>query len=152
MNYRLYIPKDFGPLYAIEEACFQPPLRFGRRYMRHLVDSRDAATWIAEHDGLMAGFAIVEWTRERDGIAAYIETLEVALPWRGQGVGGELLRRVEGSAQAAGAMWIGLHVDVENATAIRLYESRGYRFEDKQENYYARSRAALVYRKRLGKG
>ena len=100
----------------------------------------------------MAGFAIVEWTRQRDGTAAYIETLEVALASRSQGVGGELLRRVEVSAQSAGAQWIGLHVDAENAGAIRLYESHGYRFQAKQENYYARSRAALVYRKRLAAG
>ena len=152
MNYRLYIPADFGPLYAIEEACFPPPLRFGRRYMRQLVDSRDMATWIAEQDGQMAGFAVVEWTRESEGIAAYIETLEVALASRKQGVGGELLRRVEGSAQGAGAMWIGLHVDADNAGAIRLYEGSGYSLEGRQENYYACGRAALVYSKRLGSG
>ena len=152
MNWRLYIPADFGPLYAIEEACFQPPLRFGRRYMRQLVDSRDAATWIAEQDGLMAGFAIVEWTPDMEGTTAYIETLEVAQGWRGQGVGGELLRRIEGSAQGAGAVWIGLHVDAENAGAIRLYESGGYRLEGRQENYYARGRAALIYSKRLVSG
>jgi ribosomal protein S18 acetylase RimI-like enzyme len=149
VNYRLYIPADFGPLYAIEEACFQPPLRFGRRYMRQLVDSREAATWIAEQDGQMAGFAIVEWTREQDEIVAYIETLEVAPASRRQGVGGELLQRVEASAQSAGAALIGLHVDAENAAAIRLYETHGYLLQGKQENYYARSRAALVYRKRL---
>jgi ribosomal protein S18 acetylase RimI-like enzyme len=117
--------------------------------MRQLVESRDAATWIAEQDGQLAGFAIVEWMREQDGIAAYIETLEVAPASRRQGVGGELLQRVEASAQSAGAALIGLHVDDENAAAIRLYESHGYLLQGKQENYYARSRAALVYRKPL---
>jgi ribosomal protein S18 acetylase RimI-like enzyme len=120
--------------------------------MRQLVDSRDAATWIAEQDGQMAGFAIVEWTPDMEGTTAYIETLEVAQGWRGQGVGGELLRRTEGSAQGAGAEWIGLHVDAENAGAIRLYESGGYRLEGRQENYYARGRAALIYSKRLVSG
>jgi len=150
LNYRLYTPSDFVPLYAIEEACFQPPLRFGRRYMRQLVDSREAATWIAEQDGQLAGFAIVEWMRQREGTTAYIETLEVALASRRQGVGRELLHRVEESAQGADADWIGLHVDAQNAGAIRLYENHGYCLQGKQENYYARSRAALVYRKRLG--
>ena len=31
------------------------------RYMRQLVESADSATWIAEDDGQIAGFAIVEW-------------------------------------------------------------------------------------------
>ena len=30
MNYRLFEPDDFDELYAIEEMCFQPPLRFSR--------------------------------------------------------------------------------------------------------------------------
>jgi hypothetical protein len=36
MLYRRYLPEDFNALYAIEEACFQQPFRFGRRYMRQL--------------------------------------------------------------------------------------------------------------------
>ena len=63
MNYRLFQREDFDDLYAIEEICFQPPQRFTRRYMRQIIASQDAATWIAEHDGHMAGFAIVEWAQ-----------------------------------------------------------------------------------------
>jgi ribosomal protein S18 acetylase RimI-like enzyme len=150
MNYRLYQPADFPTLYAIEEVCFQPPLRFGRGYMRRLVSSEDAATWIAEEDGRMAGFAIVEWSGEAGAIAAYIQTIEVAPERRGRGVGGELMRRMEQSAQAAGARVIWLHVDAENAGAIRLYEAHGYRREGREANYYPRGRAALIYVKERG--
>jgi hypothetical protein len=59
MLYRLYTPRDFPQLYAIEEVCFQPPFRFGRKYMRQLVNRLCTATWIAELDGLMAGFGNV---------------------------------------------------------------------------------------------
>ena len=62
-------------------------------------------------------------------MVAYIQTLEVLPERRGRGVGGELLRRIEGSARAAGAQSIWLHVDAENAAAIRLYERHGYRYE-----------------------
>jgi len=152
MLYRLYTPDDFDPLYAIEEVCFQPPFRFGRRYMRKLIDSATAATWIAEEDGRMAGFAIVEWTQEVGGINAYIPTIEVVPEWRGQGVGGELLRRVEGSARGAHAPWIWLHVDAENAAAIRLYEANGYRNEGREEDFYSLGRAGLIYGKPLEAG
>jgi ribosomal protein S18 acetylase RimI-like enzyme len=148
--YRPYKPEDFTALYAIEERCFQPPLSFSRRTMRQLVNSTHAATWIAEEDGRMAGFAIVQWAEEAGRIIAYIQTIEVAPEQIRHGIGGELLRRIEGSVRLAGAQAIWLHVDAANAGAIRLYEANGYRSEGRVENYYARDRAALIYAKPLG--
>jgi ribosomal-protein-alanine N-acetyltransferase len=147
--YRPYKPQDFAALYAIEEACFEPPFRFGRGYMRQLVQQANAATWIAEQDGAMTGFAIVEWSGEKAGTVAYIQTLEVAPSQRGKGVGGELLRRIEGSAReaCAGAIW--LHVHAKNEAAIRLYHAHGYRTAGRAENYYARGQAALICIKRI---
>ena len=150
MLYRTYTPEDFTALYAIEELCFQPPLSFSRRHMRQLVTSPHAATWIAEDDGHMVGFAIVEWAEETGIVVAYIQTIEVAPEQLRQGIGKELLRRIEASARAAGAQAIWLHVDATNAGAIRLYEANGYRSEGREENYYARDRAALIYVKPLG--
>ena len=95
MLYRWYKAEDFAALYAIEEVCFQPPHRFGRGYIRQLIRQRDAATWIAEDGGRMAGFGIVEWSEEPVGTVAYVQTLEVLPDGRGQGVGGELLRCLE---------------------------------------------------------
>ena len=114
MELRRYQDGDFARLYAIEEVCFQPPLRFGRGMMRQLVDSAVAATWIAEEDGVMMGFAIVEWTVDPGLVTAYIPTIEVLPVQRRSGVGAELLRRLEMSAADAGAGLIWLHVDVEN--------------------------------------
>lgn len=144
MHYRLYRPEDFTALYAIEESCFAPPLRFHRSYMRQLVASPQAATWIAEEDGRMAGFAIVEWNEEPDGTAAYIQTIEVDPEQRRRGIGRELLRRAEDSARQAGAHLIWLHVHEDNAEAQRLYQAHGYRRAGREEHYYARGQAALV--------
>jgi len=149
MLYRLYTPADFPPLYAVEELCFAPAFRFSRSYMRQLIDSADSATWIAEEGAELIGFSIVDWTAESDEVEAYIQTLEVHPPSRGRGIGAELLRRAEASARTAGAHSIALHVDVENAAAIGLYESRGYARQGREEHYYARHRAAFVYAKSL---
>ncbi len=149
MIYRLFTPDDFAALYALEEACFQPPLRFSRAYMRRLVGSQNAATWIAEEEGAMAGFAIVEWGGEADAVTAYIQTIEVAQSKRRLGIGNELMHRMERSARAAGATLIWLHVDAGNAGAIRLYEAQGYRPEGSEANFYPRGRTALVYARAL---
>lgn len=149
MQSRPYTPDDFLTLYAIEEVCFQPPLRFDRDYMWRLVHSRGTATWIAEENGRMAGFAIVEGIRKSIGAAAYILTLEVLPEFRHRGIGSELLRCVEDSARVANAATLGLHVDATNAGAIRLYEAHGFRCEGREENFYPPGRAALIYRKVL---
>jgi ribosomal-protein-alanine N-acetyltransferase len=147
--YRLYRPEDFSQLYAIEEACFQPPFRFPRRTMRQLVDSPRSATWIAEEEDQMTGFAIVEWPGESDQVIAYIETLEVALAHRKRGIGAELLCRIEASAIAAGAQALWLHVAEENAVAIRLYQAHGFLSQGREDNYYGPGMPALIYAKPL---
>lgn len=149
LSCRLYMPNDFERLYAIEEACFAPLFRFGRGYMRQLVRSANTATWIAEQDGEMAGFAIVEWSLDDGQISAYIQTIEVAPPARRRGVGGKLLGQAEQSARMAGASVLWLHVEEQNPEAIRIYEAHGYRREGREENYYPQGRAALIYAKRL---
>lgn len=149
VRYRLYQPPDFAALYALEEICFQPPLRFPRSYMQELVASPDAATWIAEADGRMAGFAILEAARGGDEIQAYIQTLEVAPEQRRKGVGAALLLRLEDSARGLGATLLWLHVDAENSSAIHLYEAHGFQAQGREQNYYARRRDALIYSKDL---
>lgn len=149
MIYRPYSPSDFDALFAVEEICFEPPHRFARSYMRKLVNNASAAAWIAEQEGQIAGFAIVEWAREKGRIIAYLETIEVAPEWRGQGVGAELLRLAEGSASTAGAEILWLHVDAGNRPAIRLYLTHGYLLKGREDGYYGRGRAALIYAKSL---
>jgi ribosomal protein S18 acetylase RimI-like enzyme len=119
--------------------------------MRQSVESPNSATWIAEENSELTGFAIVEWERQPESAApvAYIQTVEVTPAHRGQGIGSELMHLSEDSARAAGATAIWLHVDVENAAAIHLYESRGYARKGREEHFYARHRAAFIYARAL---
>lgn len=144
---RPYRPADFPDLYAIEEECFLPPFRFGRRYMRELIASPQAAIWMVEDEGHIIGFAIVECTREPDQTVAYIQTIEVLPAHRRRGAAASLLQHVEQSAHEAGAAEIWLHVDAANESAIRLYRAHGYHREGRHEHYYARGRAAEIYAK-----
>jgi ribosomal-protein-alanine N-acetyltransferase len=150
MDYRLYREDDFLQLYAIELACFEPPFRFSRQTIRRLIADPYSATWIAEEEEQMAGFAIVYWAQAPEQPLAYIQTLEVAPAQRNRGVARELLRRVEESARSAGAHVIWLHVAESNAPARRLYERHGFSLQGREDNYYAKSIPALLYAKAIG--
>ena len=152
MNYRQYASADFEQLYALEELCFQPPLRFSRRMMRAFLQHPRSATWIAEEDNQMTGFAIVGWSERNGASRAYIQTIEVAPEVRRRGIARELLGHVESSAREAGAASIWLHVDASNAGAIRLYEARGYGSQGRKEGFYPLGKAALIYKKDLQPG
>jgi [ribosomal protein S18]-alanine N-acetyltransferase len=152
MRYRYYRPDDFTALYAIEELCFEPPLRFGRRSMRQLVDSPANTTWIALEGNVMAGFGIVEPVETPRELRAYIPTLEVAPTMRRRGVGRDLLRRLERSAARINAGSIWLHVDTANAAAIRLYELQGYLLAGRAPGFYSKDHDAFLYGKPLQAG
>lgn len=149
MIYRLYQAQDFEQLYAIELQCFQPPLRFGRRYMRQLVESPATVTWLAEEAGCLAGFAILERSKVDGEIVGYVQTLEVSHDHRRRGVGLHLLLNLERSARESGAAAVWLHVDEKNAPALELYRSQGYERQARHEHYYGQGQAAEVYRKKL---
>lgn len=147
MDYRLYREDDFTELYEIELACFEPPFRFSRNTMRQLIRDPASKTWIAEEEEEMAGFAIIFWAQPPEQPLAYIQTLEVAPTQRKRGIAGELLRRLEESARIAGAHVIWLHVAETNTPAIHLYEAHGYSQQGREEKYYAKNIAALLYAK-----
>lgn len=149
MIFRKFRADDFSALYAVEERCFEPWVRYGAAYMRDLLKREQAAAWIAEEDGTLAGFAIVEWSRSSVGMGAYLQTIEVAPEFRGRGIGSRLLRLAEESSAEATAKTMLLHVDAENDAAIGLYEKIGYKRRGRSENYYQRGKAALLYVKEL---
>ncbi len=149
--YRLYRPDDFAQLYAIELACFQPPFRFARSYMRQLVESPDSATWIAEEQRQMTGFAIVVWIPDPVETIAYIQTIEVDPAQRKRGIATRLLRQLETSARDVRAQVIWLHVSESNASAIRLYQAHGYLPQGREEDYYAPGIHALRFFKSLSR-
>lgn len=148
---RLYESDDLRAMYAIEEACFEPAVRFSRNLMRSLSLDPDCRTWVGILDGIRVGFAIVGLRGESDPTAAYIWTIEVLPAFRRRGVARELLDGVEFSAAQAGCASIELHVSERNSDALALYEDAGYLRHGIQRQYYGRSEDAFLYRKVLVK-
>lgn len=98
-----------------------------------LLQRADAAIFVAEADGLLAGLVQCEakdYPARRDAYArraVYVEFLVVAPAHRGRGLGRALLERVHAWASERGIRQVELHVWEFNAEALALYERLGYR-------------------------
>jgi ribosomal protein S18 acetylase RimI-like enzyme len=146
---RLFEPDDLRALYAIEDACFEPAVRFSRSLMRSLTLDSACRTWLGILDDIRVGFAIVGLRGESDPTAAYIWTIEVLPAFRRRGVARQLLAGVESSATEAGCTSIELHVSERNSEALALYQTAGYVHLAIQPQYYGRREDAFLYRKQL---
>ena len=146
---RLFEAPDLRALYAIEEACFELPLRFSRALMRSLAHDPDCRTWLGIVDNVRVGFAIVGLSGEDEPSVAYIWTIEVLPAFRRMGVARQLLMRVEESGREAGRAAIELHVSERNAGGLALYEAAGYVQVGVDAEYYGRREDAFRYRKVL---
>ena len=144
---RPFEPGDLRALYAIEEACFAPDVRFSRALMRSLVEDEKSRTWLGIAEGIRAGFAIVGLRSDSDLTAAYIWTIEVLPAFRRMGVARELLTRVEESAREAGCPVMELHVSERNVHALALYVAAGYERVGVDAGYYGQGEDGFRYRK-----
>ncbi|WP_431041279.1 GNAT family N-acetyltransferase [Streptomyces sp. P1-3] len=83
---------------------------------------------ILAHDGTDVGTIWVALHNPRgDQGEAYVYSVEVAEEHRGRGHGRTLMLVAERECLAAGVRDLGLHVFAGSTTALRLYESLGYR-------------------------
>ena len=145
MTLRGYRAEDLEAMWALDVVCFEPVFRFSRRAMRRFAEARGAVTVLAEAEGELAGFAIVQM---EEGVG-YVVTLDVAPAWRRQGLAKQLMTDVEARVSAAGGVGIELHVFVGNVGAVRFYEGMGYGRLGMVEGFYGRGLDALVYGKRF---
>ena len=126
-TFRDYQTDDLEAMFRLDEACFASPFRFSRGMMRRFAEAKRARVVLAEEGGTVVGFCIVHLEPAGGrGCAGYVVTVDVAEGFRRQGLAGELMRRGEDTARAAGCGEMLLHVFTGNDAAIRFYESRGY--------------------------
>ena len=148
---REYRVGDVEAMYALDVVCFEPPFRFTKWAMRRFAEAKGAVTVVAEAEGDLVGFAIVQMEGGgKAGSRGYVVTLDVAPAWRRQGLARRLMEAAEAKAAAAGAARMALHVFVGNVGAVRFYEGMGYRRAATAEGFYGQGLDAAVYLKPLG--
>ena len=145
VRYRPGTAGDVPAMYALDVICFEEPFRFSLRAMRRFALTPGASVWVAEVEGALAGFVIVE----AEGEAGYVVTLDVAPKQRRLGVAGELMRLAQDGLASAGVKSLALHVYVGNSAAVRFYEKLGFSFKANEAGFYGAGLDAHVYGRAL---
>lgn len=143
ITYRRLTKKDVAAVEELERECFPDP--WTRAMLLGAFCSEFFVGFGAFEGKTLAGFALgtsVFEDAETDDIA-------VRESYRRQGIGGELLRLLEEAAKERGATRAFLEVRVQNAAAIALYESKGYKKLHVRKKYYPDGEDAFVMNKRL---
>lgn len=140
-------PADLPALLALERSAFTTDHLSPRQYRQHL-DSPTALVLAAVDRGRLLGKAVVFFRDNSD--VARLYSIAVAEGARGRGIGEALLAWAERDARRRGATRMRLEVRQDNASAMRLYERRGYVRFAARPGYYEDGGDAWRYEKALG--
>jgi ribosomal protein S18 acetylase RimI-like enzyme len=108
-----------------------------------------ARVTIAENSGLPVGCClwVLTYSSWRGAKGIYISDIYVMEHARGQKVGDKLLRRVAVEAQALGASFVKLEVDVTNSKARAFYERRGFKYKAEDQLMFLEPEEFIAFAK-----
>ena len=142
MIIRSWTKKDIDKIVQIESLSFIDP--WTKSNLSDVLKYPYYKSFLAEEGGQVCGYGCLILMFER----AEIANIAVASPFRGRGIGKELLERMHWTAKTLGAEECFLEVRVSNLSAIGLYEKCGYVAYGIRERYYG-NEDALLMRKML---
>jgi ribosomal-protein-alanine acetyltransferase len=136
---------DLDALIELEHHTFTTDRISRAQYRRHIAGATAAVLVAENHDVL--GSVVVFFRRNSD--AARLYSVAVSHHARGQGLGDILVDAAEKAARQRGSRRIFLEVRHSNASAIRLYERRGYLRIGTIPGFYEDGEDAWWYEKTL---
>ena len=136
----------------LDARCFPAQLAYSRAELHYFLHHPRSDSFIAEENGRIAGFCIVDWKLEAGRRIGHFITIDVAPEQRRAGLGRRLMQTGEQHLAARGSVAITLEVATGNIAAQAFYESMGYAQTGRIPGYYADGGDALVMRKELHPG
>lgn len=143
---REYRRDDFETLYQIDRACYPPGTYYPRPVLREYIAAEGAATLLAEANGQIAGFIIVQ---DHGRGLGHVITIDVLADFRRAGLGSALLRAGELWLGSRGATRVRLETAVDNLAAIALFQKFGYQVVRFLPDYYRDASDAYLMEKHL---
>jgi ribosomal-protein-alanine acetyltransferase len=139
-------PRDLDAIARLENEAFETD-RVSRRSLREFLRAPHHPVIAATIDDELAGYALVSLRKNARALRIY--SLAVDSRFARRGVGRALLQACEAYARLHGREALALEVRYDNAAAIALYESCGFRQFGEHAHYYADGATALRYEKPL---
>lgn len=143
---RDYRREDFETLWQIDQACFARGISYTRRELAFYIARKRGFTLVAELDGKVAGFVVVDRYRHGQG---HVITIDVLPEARRSGLGSRLMTAAEERLRSLGCSVVLLEAAVDNTAAIAFYKRHGYSVIQTIPRYYLDSIDALVLAKDL---
>jgi ribosomal-protein-alanine acetyltransferase len=138
---------DLDALVALERRFFTSDHQISPRSFRRFLVSPKSTLIVAGVDGSVAGCVLVNY-RKGSGLAR-LYTIAVDPNFRRRGIARRLLAAAEQDAKRRGCSVMRLEVREDDAGAIALYESSGYRGFGRRRRYYEGRIDALLFDKPL---
>jgi len=139
-------PRDLDAIERLENAAFDTD-RVSRRSLREFLRAPHRPVIAGTIGDELAGYALVSLRKTSRTLRIY--SLAVDARFARRGVGRALLMACETYARRHGRAALTLEVRYDNASAIALYESSGFRQFGEHAHYYADGATALRYEKAL---
>jgi [ribosomal protein S18]-alanine N-acetyltransferase len=139
-------PRDLEAIARLENESFETD-RVSRRSLREFLRAPHRPVIAAIIDDELAGYILVSLRRGARALRIY--SLAVDARFLRRGVGRALLQAAEAYGRRHRRTALTLEVRYDNASAIALYESSGFRQFGEHPHYYADGATALRYEKSL---
>jgi diamine N-acetyltransferase len=98
--------------------------RYAPERLRGYLDSQERWLWLLRVDGVPAGYCSCSLGEEKD--AMKLEQLYLLAEYKGQGLGGRMLRHAEAKTVAVGRTRLYLTVNKGNTDSIAIYRKSGF--------------------------
>ncbi len=138
---------DFPTLLSIDKASFEPGIAYDSRELAYYMNRDGAATLVAEIDGRIAGFILLEIHRRKR--TATVVTLDVLAENRRRGIGSQLLNASEEMLRNNEVRRCELQVDVNNRDAVGFYVKSGFEVVHLLPHYYSNGNDAYLMAKKI---
>jgi len=104
-------------------------VRIRRQLHDFLSNPSYGCAWLAAREGFVAGYLVytLVYSFEHGGLMAEIDELYVVAPWRGQGVGQQLVAAAQGELAVRACVSLQMQVADDNERAQRFYARLGFR-------------------------